>query len=139
MADYAKMLRDGVKLIKDTTDSLQPYCQLHQWIGQDLYGKPVYAVPPLSLKAIVNQAPNLHQTSGGQLVAVQAYAAFLEPIPPNGTAGRVEPIDPRDVIMLPDGTTGPIVEVKGFIDAGTDKPMFSEVWIGSGGTGSLSS
>jgi hypothetical protein len=137
MADYAKMLRDGVKLIKETTLSLQPVVTLHQWVAQDLYGKPLYAV--ITLQAITVQAPNMHKTSNGQLVAVQAYVAFLEPVPPNGTAGRLEPIDPRDKIVLPDGSWGPIVEVKGFIDAGTGKPMFSEVWIGSGGTGGLDS
>lgn len=138
MADYAAMLRDGVKLIKDTTDSLQAYVTLHQWTGQDVFGKPVrVALPPL--KAIIVQAPNLHKTSNGQVIATQAYAAFLEPIPPQGAEGRLEPIDPRDLIVFPDGTTGPIIEVKGFIDAGTNRPMFSEVWIGQGGSGSLSS
>ena len=137
MADYAAMLRTGVKLIKETTESLQPFVQLMQWVGQDLYGKAQYA-EPLGLQAIINQAPNLHTTSGGLVVATQAYVAFLEPVTPNGTAGRMEPVDPRDIIVLPDGNWGPIVEIKNFIDAGTNKPMFSEIWVGAGGTGSLS-
>jgi hypothetical protein len=138
VADYAAMLRDGVRLIKETTDSLQAYVDLKQWSGQSVYGVPTYSATK-RLKAIIVQAPNMHKTTGGQTVATQAYAAFLEPIPPNGVAGRLEPIDPRDVIIFPDGTTGPIVEVKGFIDAGTGRPMFSEVWFGMAGAGSLSS
>jgi hypothetical protein len=138
VADYAAMLRDGVKLIKETTDSLQAFVTLNQWIGQDVYGKPLFAAP-MSLKAICVLAPNQHKTTNGIVVNTTAYAAFLEPILPNGAASRKEPIDPRDVIIFPDGTTGPIVEIKGFIDAGTNAPMFSEVWIGDGGGGSLSS
>jgi hypothetical protein len=132
------MLRDGVKLIKETTDSLQAFVTLEQWVGQDLYGKAIYA-QPLQFKAICVLAPNLHKTTTGQVVSVQAYAAFLEPIAPNGAVGRLEPIDGRDRITFPDGSHGPIVEIKGFIDAGTNAPMFSEVWIGAGGTGSLDS
>jgi hypothetical protein len=136
MADYAKILRDGVKMIKAQTASLQPAVSLKQYTGQDVYGKPIYASAQ-SYNVILVQAPNIRKTTSGQVVAVSAYAAFLEPVKPNGAAGRTEPIDTRDLITLPDGTTGPIVDVKGFIDAGTGAPMFSEVWIGQGGGGAL--
>ena len=137
MADYAKLLRQGVKTANKLTESLQPQVTLRQWIGQDLFGK-VSLASAKTFKAIVVQEPKLHKTSMGQYVQVQAYVAFLQPIPPNNVAGRVNPIDPRDQITLPDGTTGPIVDVKGFVDAGTNKPMFSEVWIGSGNSGGIS-
>ena len=60
-----------------------------------------------------------------------AYVAFLEPIPPLGVADRVEPLDERDEITLPDGTQPKIVEISGFVDAGTGNPYFHEVWLGS--------
>lgn len=142
MADYAKLLRSGVATIKKTTESLQPIVLLNQWTGQDVYGKATFSHGEGRVgspyKVILNQQPMLHKDSAGQVVAVAAYAAFLEPVVPNNALNRINPIDPRDIITLPDGTTGPIIEVKGFIDAGTDKPMFSEVWIGAAGAGTLS-
>lgn len=128
------IVRKGVATAKKITDSLQPYVQVRAWTGQNMFGAATYA-SAVSIKAIVNQESHLHKTRGGQLVDTQAYVAFLEPLKPNGTAGRLEPIDPRDIIILPDGTSGPIVEISGFFDAGTGRPFFSEVWIGAGGGG----
>jgi len=39
-------------------------------------------------------------------------------------------IDDHDVIVLPDGTTGPILDMSGFIDAGTGHPIATEVFLG---------
>lgn len=45
---------------------------------------------------------------------------------------REYPIDPRDVIILPDGTTGPIVNITGPpVDPGTNYVYFHEVWLGA--------
>ena len=55
---------------------------------------------------------------------------FVRPIPDEGTAGRREPIDPRDKITLPDGTAGPIINTGGLVSGGTGKPYMLEVWLG---------
>lgn len=128
------ILRSGIKQARSITLDLQPVIQHKAWIGQNVYGEPVYA-PAISRNAIVNVENHLHHTSSGEVVDTAAYVAILEPIKPNGTPGRQEPIDGRDLIILPDGTTGPIVSIEGFFDAETKRPMFSEVWLGKAGAG----
>ncbi len=39
-------------------------------------------------------------------------------------------IDDNDIITLPDGTTGPILNLAGFTDAGTGHPVATEVFLG---------
>lgn len=125
-------VRDAVSTADDETKDLQATVQHEAWTGADQYGTPTFAAA-VARRAIVDQQQHEHRTATGELVATQAYVAFIEPITPNGAAGRVEPIDPNDRITLPDGTTGPIVDVSGFVDAGTGRPLFSEVWLGRGG------
>lgn len=127
------VLRSGVKIADKVTKPLQATVMHAAWTGSDDYGAGSYATP-VARRAIVDQQQHEHRTRSGELVATQAYIGFLEPIAPNGAAGRTEPIDPNDVIILPDGTSGPIVDISGFIDAGTGRPLFSEVWIGRGMT-----
>lgn len=106
------------------------------WIGQDPYGTPIYAAPSVgvdggTLRGIVENKQRLRQLSNGRVILTKAYIAILEPIAPNGAAGRTEPIDTRDYIELPDGTTGPIADVNGVVDPDTNFPYFSEIWLGS--------
>jgi hypothetical protein len=133
MADYAKLLRNGVKLAKQQTDSIQATVTLRQWTGQDGYGTDTFSAPK-TYKAICIHSPTAKLMTDGRVMSFHAYAAFLEPVTPGGAAGRMEPIDPRDIIVFPDGTTGPILEVKGLVDAGTGKRMYSEVWMGQAGS-----
>lgn len=122
------IIRSGVKTIDRVTKSLQPTVTHRAWTGADVYGSPHYA-GAVAREAIVEQKQELRKTSSGQLVLTKASVMFIYPIPPNGAAGRVEPVDPRDIITLADGTTGTIVDVSGFVDRVTKHPFFSEVWL----------
>lgn len=122
------ILRGGIKTIDKVTKSLQPTVTHKAWKSADVYGSPVYASAK-SYQAIVDQKQELRKTSSGQLVLTKASVMFIQPIPPDGAAGRVEPIDPRDIITLSDGTTGKIVDVQGFVDKKTTHPYFSEVYL----------
>jgi len=51
-------------------------------------------------------------------------------IPPNGAADRGEPIDPKDVFILADGTSGPILDTEGPRDPGKARPFFIQVFLG---------
>jgi hypothetical protein len=43
-------------------------------------------------------------------------------------------VDPRDRITLPDGRTGPIVEITGgMLNAGTGRPFMTQVTLGRKG------
>lgn len=122
-------IRSAVKIAKDVTSSLQVEVTLRAWKDQDEAGANVYA-SSVKYPAIVDQKQQERKTSSGKIVMTRASVMILKPVTPNGAAGRVEPIDPRDILILHDGTTGPIVEASGFVDAGTERPFFHEVWIG---------
>ena len=72
----------------------------------------------------------LVRTSTGADVVVRASVTFLTPLTANGAETRTEPIDPRDKIILPDGTTGPIVNISGPVDPDTGAPFLFEVLLG---------
>jgi hypothetical protein len=144
---YDLTIRAGVKLADKIFDSLQPYVMYSAWWSDDGYGKPMY-LPSVKMKALVDMTARRRRTSAGQEVSVKAEVTILRPLPivggavfqyptfemgtfETGSGARENPIDPRDVIILPDGTTGPIVEIKGFVDRGTNHPFFSEVWLGA--------
>ena len=123
------ILRSGIATIKKVTDSLQPYVTHKAWKGQDGYGAPIYN-SPVQRKAIVEKKVQMRRTESGELVLTTATVMFIEPVPPLGAADRSEPVDPRDVIILPDGSTGAIVNVSGFVDRVTGRPFYSEIWLG---------
>lgn len=105
----------------------------YPWISQDVFGAPTYAPVGVPYSVIFDERQQQKRDEEGIVVSTRAYLAFLEPIAPNAAAGRLNPLDPRDKIVLPDGTTGPIVSSSGFVDKGTGKPYFHEVWIGYSG------
>jgi hypothetical protein len=130
----ADVLRAGVKTINAVTSDLQAAVTIEPWIGQDTYGVPKYG-SPMSFTAVVDTREQDKRDPLGNVVSLRALVIVLVPVPPNGAPGRREPVDPRDKVNLPDGSTGPIVGVAGFIDGGTGKPYFHEIWIGNGGRG----
>lgn len=125
----ADVLRKGIATARKITDSLHVNVMFLAWTGQDVNGAPTYATPR-TLRALVTRMQTRVMTDQGQYVMSNAQVVFIEPITPNGAASRVEPIDNRDVIILPDGVTGPILKVNGFFDGGTGAPFYSEVFLG---------
>lgn len=126
----------GVKIANKVTRSLkaQSYVTHYTWIRSDDAGAPVYD-PPIKRIAIVDMQQKDYRTSSGEMIVTAAYIGILEPITPHGAPGRKEPVDPNDVFVLPDGTSGPIVDIGGFISGETDRPLFSEIWLGVGSVG----
>lgn len=82
-------------------------------------GKELSPSVPVQRPAIVNKVQKLVKSPSGELVMSQAYVAFLDPAP----------ISEFDQIILPDGTTGPIISTQAFID-GSNGPILSEVYLG---------
>lgn len=123
------IIRKGVAIADKVTRPLQCAVTHKAWIAQDVYGAAIYAGAASRL-AIVEQKQQMRRTTTGELVMTTASVMFIYPVPPNGAAGRREPIDPRDVILLPDGSTGPLVDVAGFVDTKTTHPFFSEIALG---------
>jgi len=125
-------VRGAVKTAATVTKSLQETVQHFAWTGQVNLGEESLA-SAVSLKALVEQKLEWRRLGDGRLVEVQARLTFLEIVAPNGASGRIEPIDPKDKLVLVDGTTGPVYLVSGLRDPGKSRPYFLEVWLGAGG------
>lgn len=131
------IISGAVKIAFESTRSLQEtpagvgIVTHHAWVGQDSWGKPYYATPPINRRAIWEPGhQSKFDTNTGAVVQVKGKLTFLEPIEPNGYEGRIEPIDNRDLLVLPDGTSGPIYKPEGLYNPVTDAPFLIELWIG---------
>ncbi len=111
------------------TDGLQVDVAHYAWTSQDGYGKPTYASAK-TYPAIVTRTQRLIRTQTGHEVMSRASLEFLQLPKANGASNRTEPIDTRDKLVLPDGTTGPILDVNGLLDPTTEHPFGVTVWIG---------
>lgn len=103
------------------------------WIAQNAFGSSSHQSPfgqPIPRTAIIEQQARWHQLPDGNQVFTFAHLIFLEPFEHINAPNRKNPIDPRDRLLLPDGTTGPIVDVDGLHNPGTKSPYFCEVWLG---------
>lgn len=133
-----KLITSGIKTADRLTGGPKgAQCELpyRAWVGQDEWGKPVYDPPSdqdsSSIFALVEQKLESRlDTATGRVIETKAKLTILKPVPPNGAGGRIEPIDPRDLILLPDGTSGPIYLPQGMTNPGTGQPFMLEVWIG---------
>jgi hypothetical protein len=126
-------VRAGIATAASLTRPLQGTVQHYAWVNQDAYGAITYDPPVTGAgterKALVDLSRKLRKTEAGELVMTVATVTFLDVIAPNGASGRTEPIDVRDKIVLPDGTTGPIARGGGFMDAITGRPLLNEILI----------
>lgn len=129
MAGFANIIRSGVAIADKLTDSLQPKVRHAAWIGNDGEGGHLYAAPVLRPALVERKQKTLRSSTGEEVVSTH-YVAFLRPIKNNGAAGRQEPIDPRDKITLPDGTSSAILTVNAFVDKDTGSGYFHEVYLG---------
>lgn len=127
---FDSLIRGLVSGVADPlTKSLQATIVHHAWVGSDGFSSQ-HESAGTSRKALIEPMHKQVRLPNGKFVAIQAKVTILETVPPNGAAGRVEPIDPRDKIILPDGKTGPVVDVPGLTDPTTTRPYFIVFAIG---------
>ena len=122
-------IRAAISVISTATADLQATVAHAAWTGKDGYNKPTFATP-VSRQALVELKQRLRRLPNGQEVLQQAAVTFIGPISPNGATGRREPIDPRDSITLPNGYSGPILDVQGLVDPSTNRPFMVSVVMG---------
>lgn len=127
-------IASAVAVANSVTADLQDNVTHEAWTGQDGTTKPTFAAG-VARPALIEMEPALGASGAirspqGEVLAVRAKLTFLGPITGNGAANRTEPIDKRDRFTLPDGTTGPVLQVAGMIDPNTDKPYLTEVLLG---------
>lgn len=123
------IVRKAVAIADKVTLSLQATVTISAWTGQssDGRGGSTYA-SPVTAQAIVEFGGTIIDSTGRE-VETFAHLTFPRPLAPNGTAGRQEPIDPRDKITVA-GRTRPIMKVEGFVDPTINRPFMTEVWLG---------
>ncbi len=124
------LVKSCVAVADSVVGSLQDAVVHHPWTSDTSHGVPQYGTS-VSRQAVVDQTRKRRRDANGDEVWQTAKITFPRPITANGTSGRKEPVDPRDKFVLPDGSTGPIIEVmNGPINPATHAPYFVEVMLG---------
>lgn len=122
------VLRSGVAIADSVTKPLQCIVQYERAMGNDGYGGATFA-PAVPMHAICDWRQQQLRTGQGELSVSRVSVMFLD-VKEVATATSGEGIGDDDKITLPDGTTGPILDMAGFIDAGTGQPLATEVFLG---------
>lgn len=127
------VVRSAVAIADTVTKPLQPTVSYWHLTGTDWQGvetyNPALSAPGTQLHAIVDYVSSTVRTTGGVLTVSRAKITLLniaEVVAATGGAG----IGNMDRFVLPDGDTGPILDIRGFVDAGTGHPVATEVMIG---------
>jgi hypothetical protein len=122
-------LRAGVKTADKVTKPLQSKdVILEHYLGADGFGTKNYMMP-VPIKALVDWRSSQVRTRDGLLTSSRSVVTFLD-VKKLALATNGEGVGDFDRITLPDGTTGPILDLSGFIDAGTKQPFATEVMLG---------
>ena len=122
------VVRDAVAVADSVTRPLQSTVSYQRYTGQNAFGEKSYAAA-VDLKAIVDWRQKQVRTSTGTLEVSRAVITFLDAAAlSTATAGAG--IDDNDILTLPDGETGPILDLGGFIDPGTGIPIATEIFLG---------
>lgn len=125
---FDDLIRTGVSLADSLTGSLQATVAHQAWTGSDGFND-TYAAS-VDRQAIVERKNRERQTADGRTILTTAQITFLRPIAAQGAAGRQEPIDSRDKLTLPDGSTDPIADVEALLDPDTGRGYYAVVWLG---------
>lgn len=124
------VLRKGIEIIDKVVKPLEANVAFSKFVRKgDGYGTSNYPMT-VTLKAIVEYKQIQVRTPSGDLATCRASVMFID-IDELMAATLGDGVQVNsDRIVLPDGTTGPILSVDGFLDAGTGKPIYTQVYIG---------
>ena|SRR5580765_3712959 len=121
-------LRAGVAVADGVTKSVQTTVSVERYAGSDGYGSD-YWFDPVFMKASCDWKQSTVPSADGILVAARVTVTFTD-IKEMQLKTEGKGIGQYDKITLPDGTTGPILGMEGFVDAGTTKPLATDVHLG---------
>lgn len=133
------VLRTGVQVIAaGVLESFKGTVSHQAWVGADGRGGDLYATAA-NRRALIDLTKKVLHTTSGRYVNVFATLSFLDPIADtsaNSGFTRENPIDPRDILTLPDGSTAPIQQTGAFMDPVTSRPVFNDTILGNPVAGS---
>lgn len=123
------VVRSAVKVADTITKPLQGTVTYRRTLtSTDGYGS-IATTDVTTLRATIDRTTHQVRTREGIVVPARVKLIFLDIaalVDATGGAG----IAVADVFILPDGSTGPILHLGGFIDAGTGQPFATEVSLG---------
>lgn len=123
------VLRGGIKTADNITKPLQSDVSYSKAVA-DPGGYGLFTFPStVTLKAIVDGRQRQVRTVEGILSVSRATVIFLD-VDALSTATGGAGVSDNDKIVLPDGTTGPILATDGYTDPGTGKPVVTRVFLG---------
>lgn len=120
MGDFSDLIREGVGIIDDMTkNDLQVAVGVARWLAQNVLGAPTFGATT-SVQAFVDYDQGVIRTADGKEVRYKAWVMFPRP----------QLLALKDKIILPNGTTGPILNTNGFVDSATGESYYREVYLG---------
>lgn len=125
------IIRSGVKIISKVTDKLKVSVTFQPWIGDNGKGTDEFGAT-VPVRPLVDFQTRPYTTDAGQTIATFGVLTFVDKIndtTPNAGKVRQQPIDPRDRFYL-NGAYAPIADIKGPMDAGTNRGFIHEVTLG---------
>lgn len=135
MASILDAINAGIKVADSVTRQGKLQCTVlyRHYVSEDGFGGKIYNPsadqPALEMLAIVDWRQKQVRTLQGTLSVSRAYVGFLNAAELSAATDG-EGIDDNDIIILPDGTTGPILDMSGFIDSVTTHGVITEVYLG---------
>jgi hypothetical protein len=121
------VIRAGVKIADNITKPLQATVLYQRASAAGGYGVTYPSSVPL--RAVVDYKTVQVRTKEGQLTVTRSILTLLD-IAAVVAATNGEGIGNDDRFTLPDGDTGPILDIGGFVDAGTGHPIATTVMLG---------
>jgi hypothetical protein len=121
------VLRSGVAVADSILKPLQADVSVERYLGTDGYGTDLWA-PAVLMKALVDYTTRAPDTYSGDpfVKVILTFIDINEMVAKTDGKG----INDQDKITLPDGVTGPILNLAGFMDAGTGRLLATEVFLG---------
>lgn len=126
---FDALLRGAIGTIDTVTKSLQTTVTIFPWLRDGGRG-PERSPFGITVRAIVERKDEEKFTAVGVVLVIKATVLILEIVPPTEAEGRQNPIDPRDLVVLSDGSSAPIIGNPGLLDPTSDQQYFAELTIG---------
>ena len=116
------LISGAVAIANSVANSLKMQSDVYQEVsaGVDRNGKHIYP-SKIARKAVVDMKQQQVRTPSGDMALSKASVLFLDP---------AIVVKFTDRITLPDGSTGPILAIDGFVDGETNAQALSEVYLG---------
>ncbi len=122
------VLRSGVAIADKVTKPWQAIVIYRRELSADAAGMRTFAAD-VPLHALVDYKAVQVRTKDGVLSATRATITLLDVAEVTLATGG-QGIGNNDQFILPDGDTGPTLDLAGFVDAGTGHPIATTVMLG---------